>query len=466
MIQDFNTSVKKLVDGNGVPAGDTFVPRLCETLFSFAMETVRDLRLPEWRSQFHGGLNAGYILGLLGESTKCVEFLDKSLRIHQENRGEYCESEATVLKFIVTSLQDFGIEQPIVDQYKRELEVAREKEKEKPQDLARRIAHIEADLECAEGDLDQAYSHGRREQGLLYQRLGDHEKALEKFRHSIAEDRQDRRSETTIKNSLAIVDSYLAMDNREEALKVFAELMRTLGPLDLKLGSQLPELFTSHFSVLHPYFEKLGIEESMVTVAQYAAARLKTIVPKKHRDRSEICELSKILAVYYVSRGDYQKASDIFDAGREQLEYKHHLSRSEQAEFALRAGNPDKARELITQDDAEKDSMGMDRDEKVLELASLELQMGNISGALYRLDGYCDRHKRCLGSGSYSTVFEARRAQVDIMKGAIGKDYVQKVRDHLKGRSDLRLLTGIKFLEASKVKKADTPANEVEDVDD
>lgn len=460
MIQDFDQTVAKLVEGNGIPAGDTFVPRLCDTLFTFAKETLRDLHLPEWRNQFHGGLNAGYILGLLGLSSEAVKFLDKGIRIRQANRDQYSESESSVLEFVVTALEEFGVDQQIVDKYRLELKLAQEKEIEKPEDLRRQIIHIEADLECATGDLDQTNSQGRRQQGLLYHRLGDHERAIASFNRSMEEDKRDWRKETSIKNLLSIVDSHLAMGNREAAVDIFMGLVRALGPTEIEMGSQLPELFTDNFTTFHPYFEKLGLEDSITSVAQYAAARLKTIKPKEHRDRSEICKLTEILTVYYVGKGEYQRASDIFDAGREHLEYKHHLSRRKQAEFALRAGDTEKAKQLIAQDDAEKDSMASDRDEKIFELANLYLQLGNITYALDRLDGYCQRYKQCLVSGSYGSVFDTRRSQIEIMKGAIGKDYLQKVRDHMKGRADLQIGGDIKFLDVSKVKRQEVADQE------
>ena len=451
MIQDLETTIEKL--GQGEKSPDVFIPRVYDTVVKYASEVARDLKQTEWRSQFQGGLHAGYVLCLMGETEKGVEFLDKSLQIHQTNMGQYDESRSSLLQFVVDTMEEFGIDQSIVSQYRTMLTEAQDKETDKPEDLRRKIVHIEADMECAVGDLDASYSHGRREQGLLYQKLGEHESAIEHFERSMQEDRRDWRSETSIKNKLSIVDSYLAMEDHASAVESFMGLMKQLVPNELKPGDEIPDLFTGNFSQFYPYFERLGIIDSMESIAGYAKARLEQIEPKEHRDRREICKLSEILALYHTGRGEYQEASDIFDAGREQLEYKHHLSRRDQAEFALRAGNPDKARQLVVEDEAEKDNFGMD-DGKTVELVNLYIQLGDVGTALDRLDVSCEHHKACLVSGSYGGIFDTRQTQIQILKAVIGDDYVQRTREYAHGRSDLFPDNGLKFLPAN-VEKTD-----------
>lgn len=450
MMQDFNTTVGRLIEAGGVPGGEAFVPRMCDTLYVFGVETGRDMKLPDWRCQLQGGLNAGYILALLGHSEEAVAILGRSLRIHREFKGPYSERESEVLEFLVSTLKKFGVAEEIIGGFARELEAAKEREKEHPRDIRRKILHIDADLECAEGDLDIILSHGRREQGLLYQRLGDHDAAIRSFRLSIEEDPRDWRKETTLKNTLSIIDSKLSLGSKEAALAEFLKLLKALGPTKIERGEKLPDLFIDNFQMLHPYFAKVGLEGSLASIAEYAAARLAALKPKDHWERQEVCKLTEILAVHYVSQGDYRRASEVFDAGRKHLEYKHHLSRIDQAEYALRAGDPDKARELIAQDDLDRSALGMEREERAYERASLELQMGDFASALDRLDGHCKRYKASLVSGSYEEVFTARRAEIDIMRGVIGQDYLQKVREHLKSGPEFRLWGDIKMLEAPR----------------
>lgn len=456
MLQDLDVTIEKLGEiREEVQNGDIFVPRVYDTVLKYASEVIRDLKETEWRNQFQGGLNAGYILCLTGEMEKGVDFLEKSLQIHQANMGEYDKPRSSVLEFVVETLQEFDAEQTVVDRYKSRLKEAQEQETDKPEDLRRKIVHIEADMECATGDLDELYSHGRREEGLLYQRLGEHEKAIEHFQKSMEEDKRDWNKETSIKNRLSIVDSYLATGNNTDAVEEFMGLMRLLGPDELKLGDKIPVLFTDNFSEFAPYFKRLGIEENLEEVAKYARARLDNLKksvkppskkedPKEHWERVEASDLSEILASHYAARGKYQEALNIFNEG-EDLPYKNHLSRREHAEFAIRAGNEEKARQLIKGDETEKGLYGRDDDE-IFELVNLHLQLGDVDTALDRLDSYCEIHKRCLVSGTYSSIFETRQTQIAILKAVIGDDCIQKTREYARKRDDLFPKNDLKFL--------------------
>lgn len=432
MIQEFNQTVAKLASGEGFADGETFVPRLGETLRIFAGETLDALQVPKWRCQFNGLLNAGYILAILGYSAKAVTVLDQSIRIHNDNREKHDAHASTILQFAVTALSEVGVAPQIVDKYRHDLTAALQREAQSPKKIQRAIAHIEADLECATGRLNEIYPALRREQGLLYQRLGDHRMAIKLFEKALQDYPRDRRLETTVKNSLSIVDSHLQMGAKELAQDIFIGLVKRLGLEDMQQGSKLPELFTDWFTVLHPYFAKLDLTDSLQTVAACAAARLPELDAKKNREKNELKTLTEILALCLVDRGEYQKASDIFDAGRARLKYGYQLSRRKQAKMAFYAGNREKVLKLIAYDDKDRREIGPSAEVKQFELANLELLLGELPRALDRLDKYCARQKRKSFPGNCDSIFEARRSQINIMKGAIGKAYLQKVRDHVK----------------------------------
>jgi tetratricopeptide (TPR) repeat protein len=445
--QEFNKTVVELASGDGIAGGETFVPRLSETLRTFAGETLDALQVPKWRCQFHGRLNAGYILAILGHSAKAVEVLDQSIQIHHDNREKYDAEESTILQFVVTVLSEVGAAPQIVDPYRHELTAALQKEAQSPEDIQRAIAHIEADLECATGSLDEIYPALRRNQGLLYQRLGNHEKAIELFQKALQDFPRDFLMETTVKNSLSIVDSHLEIGAKELAKDIFIGLVKRLGLENIQLGSKLPESFTDWFTVLHPYFAKLDLTDSLQLVAECAAARLPHLATKKDRYERELRTLTEILALYFVDQGEYQKASDIVDAARAQLEYGHNLSRRKQAKMALYAGNLEKVRTLIADDDKDRDEIGFSGEVKTFELANLELLLGDLARALDRLDNYCAHQKRQSYPNNCDSIFEARRSQIDIMKGAIGKAYLQKVRDHVKQGPPISLPDAIQSLD-------------------
>ena len=463
MLQELNDTIKQLQERTTESqAGDLFIPKFYETIVKYGSEVIRDLKEEDWQCQFNGGLSAGYLFCIMGESGKGIDFFDKSLQMHEENKSKYSDPESSILEFIVNSLEEFGADKQLVTLYKSRLVEAREKEEEKPEELRRKIIHIEADMECAVGDLDASYKQGRREQGLLYQKLGEHEKAIKHFQISLDEDRRDWRRETSIKNKLLIVDSYLALNDRNSAVKEFMALMNILIPEEIKEGEPIPELFTENFPEFYPYFGRLGID--FETIARYSKARLESLKglikppaedekPEEHWKRSELCDLLEILALYHVNKGEFQQASDIFDEGRKYLEYKNHLSMKEQAEFAIRAGNPKKALELIKEEEAERGDGPFHDDERTDELTNLYLQLGDFESALGKLEEECDRFKGCLVSGSYEHLYRIRRTQIEIFKAAIGKDYVQKLREYAKGKSDLFPKKNLKFLPKKKDKQ-------------
>lgn len=465
MLQNTNTTLRKLqerkVEGNDV---EPYVQRLDETVREYGVEVVRDLKENDWRCQFNGGLSAGYLLCIIGEFDKGIGFLERSLQIHQANKDQYSQSESSALEFVVGTLEEFGANPQTIEQYRSRLAEAKTREEEKPEDLRRKIVHLEADLECATGDLDQIYSHGRREQGLLYQKLGEHKKAIEYFKIAIKEDKRDFRGDATIPNRLSIVDSYVALGDRDSAVSEFMVLMKALIPNEINEGDEIPDLFRSNFEKFYPYFEKLGIVENLETITRYSRARIEKLKgmiktpspkedPKEHWKRSELAKLTEIVGLYNVGRGEYQQASDVFDEGREFLEYKHHLSRREQAEFAIRAGNPAKALELIKEDEKDEHSGSSAFDNKDDELENLYLQLGDFDSAFGVLEKQANRFKGSLVSGSFDHLYQIRREQIGILKAAIGDDYVQRLREHARGRAVLLPEDDLKFIPLEKVKK-------------
>jgi len=61
---------------------------------------------------------------------------------------EIDESRSAVLEFMVETLNEFGVDQAVVSLYRTLLEHAKKQEIDKPEDLRRKIVHIEADMEC------------------------------------------------------------------------------------------------------------------------------------------------------------------------------------------------------------------------------------------------------------------------------------------------------------------------------
>lgn len=450
MLQDLDTTIKKLGEISMDRSIEADVIKLHDIIIKYSSEVARDLKDAEWRSQFEGGLNVGYILCLIGETEKGVDFLEKCLQVYQANMGEYDEPSSSILQFIVETIEEFEVDSEIVKRYQQKLRQAQDSEAEKPEDIRRKIVHIEADLECAIGDIDQAYSQGRREQGLLYNKLEEYDKATEHFRMAIAEDRRDWRNETTIKNKLAIVDSYFALGDTASAIEEFIGLMKILVPDEIEVGEKMPELFTENLDKFFPYFEKLRLNDQLEKIITYARARLdKVQLSGDKRAWVEIPDLTEIMTSYHVGREEYQEASDIMDKGREKIEYKHHISWREQAEYAIRAENREKALELIKADEAYKDSSRFN-DNKEFELVNLYLQLGEVESALAILDGYCEQYKASLLSGSYGNVFETRRTQIAILKAVIGKDYFHRIRKYAHTKSDIFAENGVKSLPKQK----------------
>ena len=182
-----------------------------------------------------------------------------------------------------------------------------------------------------------------------------------------------------------------------------------------------------------PYLPRLELGDALATMADLARARLAVIDEQAgHWERMEICHLTELLGAYHVGRQEYREASEVYDAGRARLEYKDHLSRVEQAEFALRGGQPEKAAALMAEDDAEGGRRSsLDGRTPVLDRANVELQLGQISAALDRLDHECARTRRSLVSGSFASILELRRVQVSILRRVIGAEAVNRLRDSL-----------------------------------
>ncbi|MBR9704754.1 hypothetical protein GOV12_05040, partial [Candidatus Pacearchaeota archaeon] len=239
----------------------------------------------------------------------------------------------------------------------------------------------------------------------------------------------------------------------------FLGLMENLVPEDLQVGDQIPDTFTGSFSKFKPYFTRLGIEDNLERVEQYVRARLDNLnelvkTPtegedhKEHWKRSEICTLTRILAEFNVDRREYQEAVDLFDTERENLEYKHHLSWRDQTEFAIRAGNLDKAKQLMTVSIMNKGHTTV-HDNFDDEMANLFLQIGGVNATLDVYEEKIKRFKGCLVSGSYRSLYNIRNQQIEILGSAIGNDFVDQLRDYARDKKAL-LNGGMKLLPVKK----------------
>lgn len=444
MIQNLETTIQELGKRRDtLENSERFVPILYDVVLKYGEEVIRDLKRLEWQSQYDGGLNAGYIYCLLGDFEKGIDLFDWAIKVHEENHSKYGDSNEDVLNFVVGSLTESKAETNVLDHYKELLGSAVAEQYEDCEELRKKIVFLEADMECATDDIDAAYSRGRREQGLLYQKLGEFDKAIDHFEVAIKEDRRDWRNETSIKNTLSIVDSYYSLDENQSGANRFLGLMSNIFPEDFKEGDKLPEVFTDNFNKFKPYFKHPELENNLEKIEEYVQARLENLYsivkpktckresPDEHWKRREVANLTEILAGFYIEREEYGKADELYDKGREKLEYKHHLCFREQAEFAIRTGNPKKAKKLINRSKKEDKHHGPG-DNHIEEFVSLYLQLDDVDSALKVYNDCCKKYKESLVSGSYGHIFDLRQDQISILKSVIGPDYVEQLRSHAK----------------------------------
>jgi len=432
-----------------------YLARLNQTLRLYGEEIAHDIRDSQWQSVYRSGLHAGYLHCLLGNTEQGLEMLQKSFALH-DSRADYNRDNflAESLVFILETMDKFGLvkDRPVyqerLDSIKR-----REKKSQSETTLRRKIVHLEADLECETGDLDAAYANGRRKQGLLHQKLGEYDKAIEYFQRAIQEDRRDWRYETSIKNRLLIVDSYLALGQRDNAVKEFIGLMNNLVPNEIKEGEEIPDSFTENFSQLKSYFERLGIEDKSNI---YARARLDKIKPDLKSIKSasgEARQLSEILLHHYKANEQWDKAIELIDEVEDVtkvLQYPISFSTYRKSQYHINAGRIDEARRLLDgQSRTELFSFGRDG-YGVMEMTSQYFQIGEADKALDLLDEYCKNDRK---SSLWGDAIETRVMQIDILGKLIGPDYIQRLREHVKGSSGLSPNDNVKYLTSDKMKK-------------
>ena len=170
MLQDLATTIEQL-EYQPVPASDTLVPLLYETVRKYALEVQRDLQQTEWRSLFEGALNAGYLLCLMGDTKRGLLFLEQSVKVYQANRTKHDKLTSVILQEVTRIAQEF-VDKPTFEKFQEQYATIIKSEKKEEGTIEKKILHLEADLECTVGDLDDAYAPTRWNQGLLYQKLG------------------------------------------------------------------------------------------------------------------------------------------------------------------------------------------------------------------------------------------------------------------------------------------------------
>lgn len=431
------------------------IARLNQTLRLYGEEIAHDIKDSQWQSVYQSGLHAGYLHCLLGNTQQGLEMLQKSFALH-DSKADYNRDNflAESLVFILETMDKFGlVEDRSVYQERLDSIRRREKESQSESALRRKIVHLEADMECATGDLDHAYSNGRRKQGLLYQKLGEYDKAIEHFQRAIQEDRRDWGCETSIKNRLSIVDSYLALGQRDNAVKEFIGLMSNLVPDEIKEGDEIPDSFTENFSKFKSYFERLGIEDKSHEYARVRLDRIKPDLKSVERVSGEVRQLSEILLYHYEANEQWNKAIELIDEVEEAtqvLEYPVSFSTDRRSQYHINAGRIEEARRLLDGESREE-MFSFARDGRgVMEMTSQYLQIGDVDSALDLLDVYCKNDRR---SSLWMDAIETRVMQIEILGKLIGDDYVQRLREYVRGRTDLLPKNNLKFLPLEKIKK-------------
>src|SRR4030042_4443284 len=433
-----------------------YLDRLNQTIKLYGEEITQGIRDNQWQSVYRSGLHAGHLYCLLGRTQQGLEMLQKSFALHDSmadyNRDEFL---AESLVFILQTMDKFGLTEGR-NNYQERLDAIQQKKKqsESDQSLRKKVVHLESDLECETGDLDASYAHGRREQGLLYQKLGEYDKAIEHFQRAIQEDRRDWRSETSIKNRLSIVDSYLAMDKREEALKEFLTLMGHWVQSDINMGDEISDEFTSNFSQFKPYFKRLGIDDKS---HEYARARLDKIKPdlkSVKRASGEVRQLTEILLHHYDITQQWNNAlllmSEVEEATKV-LDYPEKFSNQRKSQYHINTERVDEARELLdSQSRADLFSFARNGEHSVMEMTRQYFQIGEPDKALDLLDVYAKNDRR---SSLWMNAIETRVMQIDILGRLIGTDYIQRLREGTSGNSDLFQNNPVKYLTSDKMKK-------------
>jgi tetratricopeptide (TPR) repeat protein len=431
MLKDYNQS---LAEFNPVPADgadkERYVKELGEIIISYANEAVKDLmNRKSYHPRISGSIAAGHILSIFGNHPQAMQFFDCALKIQELNYLHYYRSR---LREVVEIMDNSNFPGKLSVQYKRRLKDLKRK-KQSNKRLREKIIDIEADMECDAGDLDQILSRGKTERAKAYQKLGELEKAITLFEESMKNAR-DWRFENSVPNSLSIIDCYLGLNDFDKARQTFFDLIKKIAPETPKPGDALPEYILDNFDKLLPYIKKLGLEDSLDDLASFAKERLRVFHEQRKLENSrELRGTIELLVSYHVDRGEFKTASDLMDEARilaNKEKYPSRFCLREQAEYLIRAGERERAEKLIEEDHAKIDSMGIDRDERIFELAALYLQLQKPDKALEMLQDHIEDYKRH-GTQSLSETLETRREQIKILAKLIGKDYLERINQYM-----------------------------------
>lgn len=440
MIQEWEDTIKGL-EGKVEVDREILFSKLHDILRSYGEEISRDFREKSPSGVANAGLEAGYVLCLLGDVERATAMFDKSLGLYAKNLDGYCGDMQKKLKFVIEALTEFELDSA---SYQKRLTELQNKKKEDEVDLRTQIIHIEADMECNVGDLDDIYANGRRRQAELFEKLGERELAIKYFAIANTFEKGNRK-EDYIQNQLSIVDCYLDMDQIETARSTFMSLVNSLVP-EIKPGEELPDEFTDNFDKIHPFFEKLGLLDHLDKAAEYAYARLEEIDPKKKSSR-ELRSIRKLTILYHEGREEYEKIIDIIartDELGKDIEYFGTVGKRKQAQYHIKLDQFAEAERLI-EEDQKKEPTFRSGDEPY-DWANLYLQMGMVDKAIDIIGNDSEHHKRCLVSGSYSHVFEGRRAQIEIIRAVLGKGYYHGFRNYAQDKNGIHIENNVKLL--------------------
>lgn len=417
MIQDLGITIEKLERSS-----TDYSERLQDTIKAYASEIDRDLHRDDWKSHVEGSLSAGFLSCLLGDKENGLNFFERSVLVHAENMNEYSRPISTILQYIVDSLKE--LEHTVSNRYahyEERLSHAKESEEVSKENLRLKIVHIEADMECRTDDLDEAYASGKRQQAELYLQLGEFEKAIDHYNESISH-WEGFRLDNFINNSLSIADTYLKLEDLDNSRETFLKLLEKLAPDQLELGDKLPEFLTDNIAKLSPLFYRVELEESLSQIAEYAEARLEVLSEmdlQKNKYCQELKSLMHVLVTYNVAEQRYQEVSgkidQIVELGKH-FDYPPQFSRIKQAEFLLRAGDFQRARELM--DGVKIDGKPFEGDS--YHIANVYLQLGDVKEALDTIDDHCTSCRKY--QGPHGSVFYARRMQLKILRKVMGGD--------------------------------------------
>lgn len=429
---------------------DRYVGRFHQILQLYAGEISRDLQQNEVHAQSEAAWAAGTLQYLLGNNEQGKRLIDVGVDLHVVNAGKYSRPLQFVLKDIAAMIEEFSPQDAAHYQERLKQEHGKKSPGDRREEHLRTIRHIEADMECTPGDLDEIYRQGRTMQAGLYQKLGDHRTAIGHYNQANVHAKKGHmREHEYVKNTLAIIDCHLELGEPLLAQQTLITLLNELVPPDTTELDRFPEQFARNYKTIKPYCEKLEVGYgNVIDLAERIFERTAESITKKKMRWTDLQGLTMLLATHYTSQGQYQKASDIIDRAKELskgIESKPYFSRTKQASYLIAAGDAGRARQLLEEEEADR-GIGMDEKEKTDTLAQLYLRLGDIDKALDLFDTFCVRYKRSLAMGSYSRVREARERQLDILKKVIGVDYLPKVREFIRSAEPITIEGEMKVL--------------------